>query len=157
MRNLRPSGTLLLQLAAEQQSLSTADNGAVTDPALHPMKTTVLVVEDDVLIRAAASDELRQRGYSVIEAATADEALSVLRSPLRVELVLTDLRMPGAMDGAALVKIIRAEFPFLKVVMVSGQLPDSATQLLLDGYFGKPVAPSQIASYLQQLTGASPS
>jgi CheY-like chemotaxis protein len=121
------------------------------------LKPTVLVVEDDVLTRVAASDELRERGYSVIEAANADEALSVLHSPLRVDFVLTDLRMPGAMDGAALVKTIRAEFPFLKVVMVSGQLPDSATQSLLDGYFGKPVAPSQLASYLQELTGGSAS
>jgi hypothetical protein len=59
--------------------------------------------------------------------------------------------MPGAMDGAALVKLVRAEFPFLKVVMVSGQLPDPAVRALLDGYFPKPIALSQVASFLQQL------
>ena len=130
-----------------------ADTGAVST-AQHPMNATVLVVEDEVLIRVAACDELRARGYVVIEAVSADEALSVLRSPVQVNLVLTDLKMPGAMDGAALVKLIRAEFPFLKVIMVSGQAPDPAIRALLDGYFPKPVAPSEIASFLQQLTSA---
>ena len=131
--------------------MSPADNGAACHAA-RPMKATILVVEDELLVRAAACDELRDRGYTVIEAKSADEALLVLRSPLRVDLVLTDLVMPGAMDGAALVKLIRAEFPVLKVVMVSGQSPNPALQALLDGYFSKPVALSQIASYLQQLT-----
>jgi CheY-like chemotaxis protein len=134
--------------------LSTADTGALSDAALHPANVTILVVEDEILVRAAVCDALRDRGYTVIEAASAEEALSVLHSPVRVDLVLTDLMMPGAMDGAALVKLIRAEFPFLKVVMVSGQLPSPTIQPLLDGYFSKPAALSQIASYLQQLTGA---
>ena len=139
---------------AERPHLPTADTGAVGTEQ-HPMNATVLVVEDEVLIRLAACDELRARGYVVIEAVNADEALSVLRSPVQVNFVLTDLKMPGAMDGAALVKLIRAEFPFLKVMMVSGQAPDPAIQALLDGYFPKPVAPSDIASFLQQLTSCS--
>jgi CheY-like chemotaxis protein len=120
------------------------------------MNETVLVVEDEALIRVAACDELRDRGYGVIEAVSAEEALSVLRSPVEVDLVLTDLKMPGAMDGAALVKRIRAEFPLLKVVMVSGQVPDPAIRVLLDGYFPKPFALSQIASFLQQLSSTRP-
>jgi CheY-like chemotaxis protein len=138
---------------AEQPHLATANDGAVST-AQHPMNATVLVVEDEVLIRVAARDELRDRGYVVIEAVSADEALSVLRSSVQVNLVLTDLKMSGAMDGAALVKLIRAEFPCLKVVMVSGELPDPAIRALLDGYFPKPFALSQIASFLQQLTSA---
>jgi CheY-like chemotaxis protein len=130
--------------------LPKADNGAVST-AQHPTNATVLVVEDEVLVRLAACEELRDLGYVVIEAVSADEALSVLRSPVQVQLVLTDLRMPGAMDGAALVKLVRAEFPFLKVVMVSGQLPDPAVRALLDGYFPKPIALTQVASFLQQL------
>jgi CheY-like chemotaxis protein len=148
--NLMASGAVALWCMAEQPHLPTADNGAVS-AAQHPMNATVLVVEDEVLTRVAACEELRDRGYVVIEAVSADEALSVLRSPVQVHLVLTDLRMPGAMDGAALVKRIRAEFPFLKVVMVSGQLPDPAIRALLDGYFPKPVALSQVAIFLQQL------
>ncbi len=133
--------------------MSSADNGAVGNAA-RPMRATILVVEDELLLRAAACDQLRDRGYTVIEAQSADEALSVLRSSLRVDLVLTDLIMPGEMDGAALVELIRVEFPVLKVVMVSGQSPNPATQALLDGYFSKPAALSQIASYLQQLISA---
>jgi CheY-like chemotaxis protein len=115
-------------------------------------KTTILVVEDDVLTRMAVSEELRDRGYSVIEAATADEALTVLRGPTRVDLLLTDMRMPGAVDGCGLARHVRAALPFVKIVMVSGQAPEAEAHGLLDGYLAKPVAPSHLASYLMTLT-----
>jgi CheY-like chemotaxis protein len=114
-------------------------------------KATVLVVEDDVLTRMAASEELRDHGYSVIEAANADEALSVLNGPTRIDLVVTDMRMPGTLDGAALAHHIRTQLPFMKVVMISGQTPAPDVRRMLDGYLPKPVAPADLASYLQAL------
>jgi CheY-like chemotaxis protein len=115
-------------------------------------KTTILVVEDDVLTRMAVSEELRDTGYSVIEAATADEALTVLQGPTRVDLLVTDMRMPGAVDGCGLARHVRAALPFVKIVMVSGQAPEAEAHGLLDGYLAKPVAPSHLASYLMTLT-----
>jgi CheY-like chemotaxis protein len=115
-------------------------------------KTTILVVEDDVLTRMAMSDELREHGYWVIEAATADEALTVLQGPTRVDLLLTDMRMPGAVDGCGLARHVRAALPFVKIVMVSGQAPEPEAYSVLDGYLAKPVAPSHLASYLMTLT-----
>jgi CheY-like chemotaxis protein len=115
-------------------------------------KSTILVVEDDVLSRMAVSEELREHGYSVIEAATADEALCVLQGPTRVDLLLTDMRMPGALDGCALARHVRAALPFVKIVMVSGQAPEADAYGMLDGYLAKPVAPSHLASYLLTLT-----
>jgi CheY-like chemotaxis protein len=115
-------------------------------------KTTILVVEDEVLTRMAVSEELREHGYAVIEAATADEALAVLHGPTRVDLLLTDMRMPGAIDGCALARQVRAALPFVKIVMVSGQEPEVEAQGLLDGYLAKPIAPDQLASYLLTLT-----
>ena len=120
-------------------------------PACHG-KSTILVVEDDVLSRMAVSEELREHGYSVIEAATADEALCVLQGPTRVDLLLTDMRMPGAVDGCALARHVRAALPFVKIVMVSGQAPEADAYDMLDGYLAKPVAPSHLASYLLTLT-----
>ena len=114
-------------------------------------KATVLVVEDDVLTRMATSEELRHHGYAVIEAANADEALSVLHGPTRIDLVVTDMRMPGALDGAALAQHIREELPFMKVVMISGQTPAPEVRRMLDGYLPKPVAPADLASYVQTL------
>lgn len=82
-------------------------------------KPTVLVVEDEVLVRLMLGDALRDAGYAVIEAAHADEAVAVLRSATQVDLVLTDIRMPGTLDGLALARIARDEFPHLKVVLAS--------------------------------------
>jgi len=114
--------------------------------------TTILVVEDDVLTRMAVSEELREHGYSVIEAASADEALTVLQGPSRIDLLLTDMRMPGALDGCGLARHVRAALPFVKIVMVSGQAPDADAHGLLDGYLAKPIAPSHLVSYLMTLT-----
>lgn len=80
----------------------------------------VLVVEDEVLIRMAVSDYLRECGYSVIEAGNAAEALTVLDTPVQVDAVLTDFIMPGEMDGFGLARWIRANRPGVEVVIASG-------------------------------------
>lgn len=64
-------------------------------------KTTILVVDDEIMVRALIRDTLRDQGYAVIEAVNADEALAVVRSPVKLNLVLTDMRMPESIDGAA--------------------------------------------------------
>jgi CheY-like chemotaxis protein len=79
-------------------------NRVTTDP-------TILVVEDEILIRMWLADELREAGYRVIETISADEALAVLRGGTYVDLTLTDVQMPGSMDGHALAHAIRSEFP----------------------------------------------
>jgi CheY-like chemotaxis protein len=127
----------------------------------HADKTTILVVDDEVIVRAFISDVLRDQGYTVIEAVKADEALAVLRSPLKVDLVLTDMRMPGTMDGASLARLVRAELPFVKVAMVAGQSPDEELREVLDGFLQKPVTPTQLRSFLltilpKQVHGDSP-
>jgi CheY-like chemotaxis protein len=127
------------------------DSSAMTNPVTNTIRTTILVVEDEVMVRAFLTDELRAHGYVVIEAVNAVEALAVLRSHLRVELVVTDLNMPGELDGAGLVPVIRTEFPFVKVVMVSGQFPDQKVRDSLDGYFSKPVVPSELSAHLKAL------
>lgn len=63
----------------------------------------VLIVEDEVLIRAPLAEHLREAGFNVIEANTADEAWSCLQTGMPVDLVFSDIRMPGSMDGLELV------------------------------------------------------
>ena len=104
----------------------------------------ILIVDDDVLVRAFISDILRDEGYTVVEAINADEALAVIRCPLKVDLVLTDMRMPGSMSGAELVRVLRTEAPFVKVVMIAGQQPDDEVRELLDGFLSKPVTRPQL-------------
>jgi CheY-like chemotaxis protein len=120
-----------------------------------PGRSTILLVEDEILTRLAASEELRAHGYAVIEAASADEALTVLNGPTRVDLVITDMKMPGALDGIGLAQHIRGTFPFMKVVMVSGQVAGPEVHALVDGYLHKPIDPSQLASFVHTLTQAN--
>jgi CheY-like chemotaxis protein len=99
----------------------------------------ILVVEDELLIRTMVADELREEGYDAIEACDAGEALTVLQSLVRVDLVFSDVRMPGEVDGLGLMAIVRTSFPALPVILTSGHL--EADIALADGacrFLGKP-------------------
>jgi len=91
-------------------------------PASEPsvQAETILLVEDEVLIRFALADYLRSCGYQVIEAANAEEALMVLHTNQRIDLVFSDVRIPGSMDGFGLARWIRANRRHIKVVLSSG-------------------------------------
>jgi CheY-like chemotaxis protein len=82
----------------------------------------VLVVEDEVVVRALLADELRAADLTVVEAANADEAWAYLQSGGQADLMLSDVRMPGSMDGIELRRRVRAEFPGIKIVITSGNL-----------------------------------
>jgi len=121
------------------------------------IKSTVLIVDDEVLVRAMVADPLRDDGFRVVEAINADEALAILRSATRVDLVLTDMRMPGTMDGAGLVRLIRTEFPSIKVILMSSEPPDDSLLPALDHYVSKPFTYySQLRSRVLALTGVVP-
>jgi CheY-like chemotaxis protein len=114
---------------------------------------TILVVEDEVLLRAMVTDVLRGQGYSVVEAANADEAVSILHSNLRVDLLLTDVRMPGSLNGMGLARLVHTKYPFVKVVMVSGQTPDAEFGDMSDGFFPKPYDFSKLIGHIKILLG----
>jgi CheY-like chemotaxis protein len=101
-------------------------------------RQSILVVDDEVLIRLHISEELRDAGYRVIEAANGDEAAALLSTVPDVALVLTDLRMSGDVDGLALVRRVRSDFPQIKVALCSSELPPGASPSF-DAFFAKPV------------------
>jgi CheY-like chemotaxis protein len=87
----------------------------------------LLVVEDEIFIRMFVCDVLRDAGYDVVEAVSGDEALDILKSGLPIDLVLSDVRMPGATDGLALLAFVRKNLANLPVILTSGHLsPDIA-------------------------------
>lgn len=83
-------------------------------------RRTVLVVEDEVLLRLALADDLRTRGYIVIEAASGDEAQSLVLAGVRFDLVITDITMPGQLDGADLAKWLADNSIGAPVIITSG-------------------------------------
>ena len=81
---------------------------------------TVLVVEDDVLERGPLAEYLRDAGFRVIEAANAREAIEVFSSEIVIDIVFSDVRMPGGMDGLALARWIGEHSPDIPVLLTSG-------------------------------------
>lgn len=84
-------------------------------------RTCILVVEDEFLIRFMLSDSLRDAGYHVIEASNADEALTLLEN-IVPHLILSDVRMPGSIDGIGLLAKVRIKHPSLPVIIASAHL-----------------------------------
>ena len=119
-----------------------------------PERPTVLLVEDQVLIRLMVADELRQLGIQVLEASSAEEAWLVLQSPLPVHLLFTDVHLPGRMDGIALAGRVRMHYPQLKVIITSSELPQGAAPVLADAFVAKPyimpILVKQIMTLLEQ-------
>jgi CheY-like chemotaxis protein len=82
--------------------------------------STVLVVEDEIMVRAVAAAYLRDCGFDVVEAGDAQEAVRVLEAGVRVDIVFSDVNMPGSMDGFGLAQWLRRERPGLKIILTSG-------------------------------------
>jgi CheY-like chemotaxis protein len=102
-----------------------------------PIQPHVLLVEDEVVIRALMAEELRGFGLAVVEAANADEAWSYLHAGGRADLVFSDVTMPGSMNGIELVRRVKAEFPGIKAIITSGN-PGPANIAELAVFLPKP-------------------
>jgi CheY-like chemotaxis protein len=114
-------------------------------------RPTVLVVEDEVLIRFMVADELRKQGLNVVEASDAEEALYVLQSAVPVHLLLTDLQMPGNFDGMALAGLVHARFPAIKIVVASARLPEVSLAGIAHAAVSKPYDITAIISQVKEL------
>jgi CheY-like chemotaxis protein len=80
----------------------------IEDRNLPTQPLTVLVIEDEVLVRMVIADYLRECGFRVVEASTADEGMRVLKTNERVDIVFSDVQMPGSLDGFELAQWLRA-------------------------------------------------
>lgn len=114
-------------------------------------RRTVLVVEDEILVRLLITEELRLAGFTVVEAANADEALTILQSAAPIDLVMTDVRMPGSMDGLGLAEVVRSIRPELKIIVASGHLPTLPASNTVDAFFGKPYDPARVVQRVKEL------
>jgi two-component system, response regulator PdtaR len=83
-------------------------------------RALVLIVEDELLIRLDAVDMIEAAGFDVIQAANADEAITILEARSDIQLVFTDVQMPGSMDGLKLAAAVRGRWPPIKIVATSG-------------------------------------
>ncbi|UJW74586.1 response regulator [Rhizobium sp. SL42] len=84
-------------------------------------KTRLLVVEDDGLIRLDLVDILVDAGFDVVDAANADEAMAVFQNTVDIAALLTDIDMPGSMNGLELANHIHGQAPACKIIVISGR------------------------------------
>jgi CheY-like chemotaxis protein len=84
------------------------------------MTATLIIVEDDIAIRAPMADFLRDVGYDVMEAGSVDEAVAIFESGAPIDLLFSDVGMPGSMDGCALARKVRDQWPATHVLLTSG-------------------------------------
>ena len=119
-------------------------------PGLEPeqRQPCVLVVEDEALIRLHISHELRDSGFSVVEAVSGDEALRVLQTGIAVDVVFTDVRMPGVVDGLDLAASVRKEFENTVVIVTSAHLTADAVSGM---FIAKPYRPTHVVATIKQL------
>lgn len=108
----------------------------------------VLVVEDDPLLRIDMALAFSDAGFSVIEAGTADEALEILEARQAIGLVVTDIEMPGRLDGLKLARIVSERWPDTEVFVTSGKVtPDADAP---GSFFPKPYDSRDIVAKAQQ-------
>jgi CheY-like chemotaxis protein len=90
---------------------------------------TILVVEDEILIRMDAVDYFSDEGFIVLETGSADEALLILESRGDVDFVFSDINMPGSFDGLALCRRVAERWPRIGVIVTSGMMRPTRTSL----------------------------
>ncbi len=121
------------------------------------LQETILLVEDEVLVRMPIAQYLRDCGYKVIEAVNADEAMTVLmHKETVVDIVFSDIEMPGAIDGFGLAKWIREHRPGLNVLL-AGTVPravENAKELCEQGPVPKPYEAQIVHNHIKRLLAA---
>ena len=120
---LLPRGQPDVERADEAAASEAADTDTVAGG-------TVLMVDDEAAVRGPAAERLRDLGYRVVEAADGPAALTLLHEGLRPDLLVTDVGLPGGMDGRAVAEAAQRKLPVLPVLFMTGYaqvaLPDNA-------------------------------
>lgn len=114
---------------------------------------TVLVVDDEEFLRQMMAEFLKISGYRVMAAATADEAVAALHGAA-VDVVFTDVRMPGAMDGIGLARWVRSHRPEIRILMTSGYTTraQQVVEVSHAPLIAKPYRPEEVVRRVQELT-----
>jgi CheY-like chemotaxis protein len=110
-------------------------------------KPTILLVEDEFLIRLSLSEALGDDGFAVIDAQTAADAIAVLRSDVPLAILLTDIQLGGELDGLDLARAARDIRPDLAVIYMTGRprSEEPGRHAPREAFIAKPFLPSELA------------
>jgi DNA-binding response OmpR family regulator len=110
---------------------------------------TVLLAEDEILIRMGIAEEMRLAGWKVLEASNADDAIRLLKSGLAVDLLVTDVNMPGERNGLDLAMFVAREMADIKIAVMSGRTLVMPEVEWIGVFFPKPFLASDLMARLQ--------
>ncbi len=122
-------------------------NGVANAPA-------VLVVEDEAIIRMMLVDELEDAGIAVIEADGADAAVAIMSNGATIRAVVTDIRMPGTMDGLGLAVWMRHQAPRIPIIITSGVVTEAECEGInpaIKRVISKPYSAKKVAALVVAL------
>jgi CheY-like chemotaxis protein len=112
----------------------------------------ILLVEDEFLIRLIMADGLTDAGYEVLEASNGAAAVLLLDDPDHVDIVVTDIQMPGSTDGNRVAREAKARHAAIPVVYMTGNESSLTNEISeRDVLMRKPVSPSEIVNVVRQL------
>ncbi|WP_074078403.1 response regulator [Microvirga massiliensis] len=113
---------------------------------------TVLVVEDETLLRNFAADFLDEAGFKVFEALNAEEALTILQARPDIQAVITDVEMPGPLNGCDLARVVHKRWPGVRVIATSGRAQPPAEEWPEHiPFITKPYLPNTIVELVKRL------
>lgn len=120
----------------------------------------ILIVEDELLVRLALAEFLEHTGFETVEAGSGKEAVGILEeTDTKIDLVFSDIRMPGPMDGFQLALWIRAHRPGLPVFLTSGDIGKAQTTFELapgQPFFLKPYDLDKVAARMRSTLAMPP-
>lgn len=115
---------------------------------------TILLVEDEDAVRVFAARALKNKGYTILEARTGEQAVEILHDAKSLDLLITDMMMPG-MDGGTLARLVKVERPEVRVILISGYSEEVARGDVLDSpdihFLPKPFSLGQLASKVKEV------
>src|ERR1700738_3010689 len=119
---------------------------------LHQPPAKVLVVEDEMMLRMRAVDIVEDAGFTPIEAVNGDDALTILESRSDIDLLFTDIQMPGTIDGLKLAHAVHARWPSIKIMLVSGQVTPTETEKPVNSrFYGKTLDVKRMSAEFQKI------
>ncbi|WP_260929286.1 response regulator [Novosphingobium sp. 9] len=117
------------------------------------LQRAILIVEDEPLIRHDLMDFFEDHGFRVLEAGNADEAIGVLNNNSAIQIVLTDVQMPGSMDGIRLAHFIRDRYPPTILIVASGAVKSNMADLPDHSMFvTKPFDPRAVLRQIERMS-----
>ena len=132
--------------SGEEENTKGSGNG-------HPAPSTILVVEDEVLIRLSVCDFLRECGYRVLEAGTGEDAQSIFESGEPIEVLFSDIDLGRGINGFALATWVRSNYPKVRIVLASGvtRMARGAAHLCDAPFLDKPYSYEALADHIKRL------